>query len=200
MNEVDFNDTWERIIRKKCISLSNQFGGLVCLEDSRKEVHLYYEESVAYAKNHYMTNPDGLLNRYKVAAALMIAVLKAKPIKKASPKFYRDPSDKWIFNEQLALYTGLMVVRDFILAEVNGEGGPRNWREEILLDKFSASLPLVKADREKWEIELYYLRQEGSYQLLSLAHELEDFVEKVVLRTRCELLEQRQAICSEATP
>ncbi len=182
MTEIDFNETWNKIIHSKYMKMYQKFGGLVCLASSKKDVNVYYDETLTYAKNHYMMNTEGRLNRYKVAAAMMIAILKAKPIKKASNKYYTDSTDKWIFNEQLALYTGLMIVRNFILAEIDDKGGPQNSRDAVLLKQFEHSFPLRKKDRERWEIELYFLRQEGTYNLLALAHELEDFVELAVLR------------------
>lgn len=188
MTDVDFETTWREIIYKKIVQLMVDYGDLVCLESSKQEVKSYYEETLLYAKNHYMINSDGLLNRYKVASAMMIAILKAKPIKKAAAKYYIEASDKWIFNEKLALYTGLRIVRNFIIAEIEDAGGPQTLDQRILYHRFLKSIPLRKAERERWEIELYYLRQEGAYNLLSLAHELEDFVQLVLAHAKIKRL------------
>lgn len=188
MTDLDFETTWNEIINRKITQLMLDYGDLVCLETSKNEIRSYYEETLLYAKNHYMINSEGLLNRYKVAAAMMIAILKAKPIKKAAAKYYIEDSDKWIFNEQVALNTGLKIVRNFIITEILEAGGPKNLEERILYHRFLKSLPLERVERERWEIELYYIRQEGAYSLLSLAHELEDFVQLVVTRAKIKRL------------
>ena len=188
MTDLDFETTWNEIIYKKIRQLMLDYGDLVCLESSKEEVKAHYNEVLTYAKNHYMVDPNGLLNRYKVASAMMIAILKAKPIKKAAAKYYIEASDKWIFNEKLALNVGLK-----ILADIDAAGGARSLEQKILYHRFSKSIPLRQKERERWEIELYYLRQEGSYNLLSLAHELEDFVEMVVAKANIKRLTR---ICS----
>ena len=119
---------------------------------------------------------------------MMIAILKAKPIKKAAAKYYIEDSDKWIFNEKVALNTGLKIVRNFIITDISEAGGSKTLEEKILYHRFLKSLPLERADRERWEIELYYIRQEGVYSLLSLAHELEDFVQLVIAQAKIKRL------------
>lgn len=188
MTDLDFETTWNEIINKKITQLMLDYGDLVCLESAKDEIKSYYEETLLYAKNHYMINSAGLLNRYKVASAMMIAILKARPIKKAAAKYYIEDSDKWIFNEQVALNTGLKIVRNFIITEISEAGGPKNLEEKILYHRFLKSLPLERKERERWEIELYYIRQEGTYSLLSLAHELEDFVQLVITRAKIKRL------------
>lgn len=188
MTELDFEATWNNIINRKITQLTLDYGDLVCLESSKDEIRSYYEETLLYAKNHFMFNSEGLLNRYKVASAMMIAILKAKPIKKAAAKYYIEDSDKWIFNEQVALNTGLKIVRNFIITEISEAGGPKTLEERILYHRFLKSIPLESVERERWEIELYYIRQEGAYSLLSLAHELEDFVQLVIARAKIKRL------------
>ena len=188
MTELDFETTWNDIIYKSITHLMVDYGDLVCLESSKDEIKSYYEEALLHAKNHYMINSEGRLNRYKVAAAMMIAILKAKPIKKAAAKYYIEDSDKWIFNEKVALNTGLKIVRNFIITDISEAGGSKTLEEKILYHRFLKSLPLERADRERWEIELYYIRQEGVYSLLSLAHGLEDFVQLVIAQAKIKRL------------
>lgn len=196
MTDLDFETTWNEIIYRKIGQLMLDYGDLVCLESSKEEVKAYYDETLAYAKKHYMVDPSGVLNRYKVASAMMIAILKAKPIKKAAAKYYIEASDKWIFNEKLALNVGIKILRNFILAEIDAAGGGCSLEQRILYNRFLKSIPLSQKERERWEIELYYLRQEGSYNLLSLAHELEDFVDLVVAKAKIKRLTR---LCSTAT-
>lgn len=192
MTDIDFETTWDEIIYKKIIRLTLDYGDLVCPASAKDDVKEFYEETLSHAKHHYMVNAKGLLNRYKVAAAMMIAILKARPIKKAALKYYAEDSDKWIFNEQVALNAGLKIVRNFIIMEIMEKGGPQTEEDRILYKHFSKSIPMVKKERQRWEIELYYMRREGSYSLLSIAHELEDFVELVITRAYCKRFKEQR--------
>lgn len=196
MDSVVFDEMWASVIRRKCFELREVYGGLSFDDDSSKEeVKQYYEEVRDYAKRHYMEKHEVLaeqrLNRYKIGAAFIIAILKARPLKKAEAKYYKASPDKYIFNEIVALYTGLMVVRNFILLDAD-DPDPSKTEAEIAEDKFIGelfrnSLPIDDKQRQQWHLELYYLRREGCYNLLSLAHELENFVTIAKLEERVRL-------------
>ncbi len=185
MDSIVFDEMWTSVIRRKCFELREVYGGL-SFDDasSKEEVKQYYEEARDYAKRHYMEKHEVLaeqkLNRYKIGAAFIIAILKARPLKKAEAKYYKSSPDKYIFNEIVALHTGLMVVRDFILLDAD-DPDPKKTQSEVSEDKFIGELfrnsfPIGNKRLQQWHLELYYLRREGCYNLLSLAHELEDFV------------------------
>jgi len=184
MDTFTFDGMWSSIIEKKCKQLCEIYGGLAFDPSSKEEVRQYYEETRDYAKRHYMEKHTVLaeqrLNRYKVAAAFMISILKARPLKKAEMKYYWMSPDKYIFNEVVALYTGIMVVRGYIMLEADKPDptwSPEKVAEaKYVADLFRESLPLDEVQRQRWQLELYFLRQEGCYNLLALAHELEDFV------------------------
>lgn len=193
MEVADFDSWWNTVIREKSLMLVQQYGGLAFDNNSSKEeVRQYYEETRDYAKRHYMEKHDVLaeqkLNRYKVAAAFMIAILKARPLKKADMKFYKSSPDKYIFNEMLALYTGVMIIRGYLLLdaeEPDPEWSPEELKERAFAaELFRKTLPLDIVQRQRWELELYYLRHESCYNLLALAHELEDFVTMAVLKEK----------------
>lgn len=193
MEVCDYATIWDEMIHPHCLQLQEKYEGLAFdAEHSRTEIYQYYTENRDYCKRHYMS-PHGeiekmRLNRYKVAASVMIAILKTKPLKKADMRYYKESPDKWIFNEALALYTGLMIVRCFWLAEaekLNEDNPCRRFIEEAFKD----SLPLNKKARNRWEIELYFLRQEGCYNTLALAHELEAFSQIAILQQAVNLKE-----------
>lgn len=193
MELCDYTTIWDTMIFPHCLQLQEKYDGLAFDADhSKTEIHQYYIENRDYCKRHYMSPHDDIqelrLNRYKVAASAMIAILKTKPLKKADMRYYKESPDKWIFNEALALYTGLMIVRCFMLADADGLA-ETNPRRKIIEAAFKESLPLNKKARDRWEIELYYLRQEGCYNTLALAHELEAFSQIAILRQAINMKE-----------
>lgn len=194
MTEQQFNETWEKIIKPRCEYLVRTYGGLVFLpDDVKKQLCNYYEEARVHAKNHYMKDPSGRLNRYKVAGALMVAILQAKPLKKVDSKFYEKSKSQWTFNEAVALYTGLSIVRNFIMLDIKKaeEGGSLSEDQTIQKELFENGLPLDEDDQHRWETEIYHMREEGCCNTLVFAHELEDYVKlrvanrKIVVLTKC---------------
>lgn len=179
MKDIDFDRIWGEIINKKCESLIASYGGLLIAENAKDEILTYYQEINQYVHAHYMKYPCGLLNRYKIGGILIIAILKAKPIKKVDEKFYKKSDAAWALNESVALYTALSVIRSFI--EEDAEDNP-NDQKNLLTKEVFEKIPLAEEERNNWEIELYHVRQEGCYNVLALAHELKDFVEKAVMK------------------
>lgn len=177
MTRDKFHEIWETIIRKRCELLKSTYGGLLLAENAEEEIYTYYQEICGYVHRHYMKEPEERVNRYKIGGMLIIAILKTKPLKKADEKFYKATATAWAFNESVALYTALAVIRTFIVYDAKKEPTKGNqFRRELF-----KGIPITEARRKNWEVELYHLRQEGCYNVLSLAHELEDFVEKTVL-------------------
>ena len=156
-------------------------GGIIFPEYEFKEIRSHYNDLINYAKRHYMSNQDGLLNRHKVSAALMIAILKAKPIKKISADYYCSFKDNqpvaWPFNERLAITVALSVLRSFIDARVHYAFSGKLISQPLYGDVckedlviFQNGVPIDKQEREYWEWELYQIRQDGAYNVLAIAH------------------------------
>lgn len=176
---VDY--VWDSVILPAYSSFNFHTGGLLCFDRSREELRQYYKEVLEHAKIHYMEDEQTLLNRHKVSAALMIAVLKSKPIKKADPLYYTpDCNGKitiWPFNEQLSITVALSVLRTFILKRVDiafsGKQVSRAIFEDVCKQDssiFAKEFPISTKERSDWEYELYQMRQDGAYNLLSIAH------------------------------
>lgn len=184
---------WNNLIFPTYESYNKKTGNLVCAPNSSDEIAEYYEELLAHAKTHYMENRENLLNRHKVAAALMIAILKVKPIKKAHPMYFLPDENGeitiWPYNEALAVTVALSILRAFILKRAeyafSGKCVPKNLFEKVCKQDniiFANEFPLERRERDEWEYELYQVRQEGAYNLLSMAHILAQMEEIARLR------------------
>lgn len=190
MEDRCFEKVWETTIYETFLRIQKKVGGVICPPDSAKLISDYYDELRKHAKMWDMSPETELLNRHKVAAAMMIAILKAKPIKKVDPMFYvagqNNQSVVWPFNESLAITTALSILRSYILERVDqafpesGEAVSRQRFEGVCKedrDIFAEEIPLPDAERSQWEWELYQIRQDGAYNLFILAHLL-DYMEK----------------------
>lgn len=183
MKDSTFQIIWSEMIYPSFRHYQKKHGGIICPEYCAVEIKAYYENLIDYAKQHYMTDREGLLNRHKVAAALMIAILKAKPIKKVASQYYATNSkgivSTWAFNEALAVTVGLSVMRAFIEARVDYAFSGKKLSRRVFdgvcqQDKkiFANGIPINPTERSEWEWELYQIRQDGAYSLLSIAHVL----------------------------
>lgn len=185
MDRATYDNIWNTLVIpyfKKC---HKKYGGLICPDSGYEAVFSYYGDLIQLAKSHYMSKQVKRLNRHKVSAAIMIAILKAKPIKKIDSHFYNTDEDGkpviWPFNEALAITVGLSILCTFILqrAEMAFAGGGVSkkifdgvCRQDSII--FQEGIPLEKGARSEWEWELYQVRQEGAYNLLAMAHILSD--------------------------
>ena len=94
--------------------------------------------------------------------------------------FQTDENGKlpiWTFNEHLAITVALSMLCTFIDARVDfafsGKLVSRAIFEDVCLEDkviFKNGVPISKKERNAWERELYQIRQDGAYNLLSFAH------------------------------
>lgn len=184
-----YDNIWSKLIEPTYWSFVTRDGGLVLPRQSKDEIKVFYDELISYAKKHYMSAETKLLNRHKVAAAMMIAILKAKPIKKADPLYFKENKDTgrltpWPFNERLAITVGLSVLHSFIMerlsravSECDKETIEQEHLENVCKQDeiiFADGIPIDEEDQKNLVWELYQVRLDGAYNLLTLAHILKD--------------------------
>ncbi len=186
MREETFDRVWDEVILPAFERCKKELPGLICPEYEKKNIYIYYQELDALAKNHYMAEDTEQINRHKVAAAMMIAILKAKPIKKVSRLFYDTTDDGrtrlWAINESLSVTVALSILGAYILRRVDvafsGAKVPKAIFGEVCeqdLEIFrDGVIPITAEERRSWEWELYQIRLDGAYNLLSMAHILCD--------------------------
>lgn len=183
MKQETYDKIWTDLIQPTFGTYENKTGKLLCPVSGKEEIFTYYTELNAYAKAHYMAEGTSRLNRHKVCAGMMIAILKAKPIKKIDPIYYQPDHDGkmtvWPYNESLAVTVGLSILRAFILKRqkdaFSGKAVPRKVFDGVCKEDaqiFANGIPITDKERKEWEWELYQIRQDGAYNLLTMAHVL----------------------------
>ncbi len=193
MKKATFDSIWRIIVMPTYHQLFTTHGGLFLPESAANDVKKHYSDTIDYAKEHYMIDENGVLNRHKVAAAFMIAVLKAKPIKKIDSQYYRSDENGnaqiWTFNEHLAITLAFSILCTFIDARVDYAFSkvilPRSVFEDVCLEDrqiFKDGIPISAKERDSWEYELYQIRHSGAYNILAFAHILRDIEEKARLK------------------
>ena len=90
---------------------------------AKRKIFKYYQRKRDEIKNNYMEKPAKSLDRHKVAACMMYAVLRSKVLK-VNRFIPHIPTKLLMANEYLAVYVGLNIVDQY--RKEDGIDEPRN--------------------------------------------------------------------------
>ena len=175
MNSKEFDKLWDTVISPEAQIICDSYGDLLFADFLKDDIFAELKSILEHSKTHYMRDAKRYVDRHKVSAAVMIALLKNPPIKIVGPKFYSKKTSNLVFNEQLAITTGLSILTSFCKKSIKDDidKGEATVND---LKKFEngIKLPVAKHGkyRSNWATELYFMRKEGNYNILALAHEL----------------------------
>lgn len=163
MKQKTFDVLWENGIAAKAKQIVDDNLNLGLRFDSKSKERIFNEYCKLrdYTKVSYMRNPDGLLDRHKVCACLILAIAKSKPL------VYEDDDVvgiKKIFNESLAMSIGLSLLYNFIISSNHDNIG---WLKEGFL------FPPTDRDATYQDLVclmLYYDIKNNQYSILALSN------------------------------
>ena len=171
-----YEDIWTTLINPQLERYKKCFDKCVYIDENAKEViwEKYADLNVC-CKTEYMTAPEGRLDRHKVAACYLIAIVYAKPIKFIKLPLMEDMY--FVSNEKVAISTAMSIVRAYVLASCN-ELADSNEKESIT-QKFENGLRYPPKEYvhhgdylDNFASEIYYVGRERKLHVLSVAHEL----------------------------
>ena len=117
MTKAKFIDIYKNVLSAYVLDIENIEKGIKkkCLKfNSRKAMKIYdfYENKRRYVRRYFMEKENQLIDRHKIGAIFMYAVLKSKPfsVNKLIPNL---PDQLLMANEYLALYMGLSIVESY---------------------------------------------------------------------------------------
>lgn len=176
--EISFNSyqvIWDKVISRIIDSYrkSTLYVG-INTEEAFQTIWENYVNFKNHARQKYMANPNGLLDRHKVCACMIYSITKSSPF---SVSMHSDINSKQYdtINEDLALTTGLSLLRAFVISAINEERISQE-EKEILVAKFANGFKYPKSNhgeyRDNFLSELHYTKIENNYNILSLAHSL----------------------------
>lgn len=114
MKNETFDIIWrEGIVNKGKSIVDCNVGKVEFDEKSKDRILNEYNKLRDYSKISYMRNPNGLLDRHKVCACLIIAIVKAAPLVDVNSESVSN--FKNIYNENLAVSVGLSLLRQYII-------------------------------------------------------------------------------------
>lgn len=176
-----YDEIWKIVIEKEISNYEEQYMSLITnMFCSQEEIWNEYVKLNEYCKVNYMKQPGGKIDRHKVAACYMIAIMTIKPIKVIGK--IDDEEVPIAINERLAITVGLSIVRAYVLAAIKKdekEGRISSDDAEALSAKFEDGIKIPCGELvnhgsylENYVRELDYAAFDGKLSILSLAHEL----------------------------
>jgi|GEM_PF-2029000 len=135
MDKVVYERLWDQSIKPKINRMLSEDDYIFFIDGQVKEkIWLTYEEY----KNRvhtYMHDPDGRIDRHKVASVMLYSIIINKPFEiKILPSKQVVPSSSLLANETLALNVALGIVWSFIFEDANNKSD--TIRLEIFKDGF----------------------------------------------------------------
>lgn len=166
MRVETFDIIWKDGIVKKGREIVDRNVGKVEFDEKSKDRILNeYNKLRDYCKISYMRNPDGLLDRHKVCACLIIAIIKSSPLIDVANEGISEM--KTIYNENLAMSIGLSLLNNYILTA--------NQHDKEYLKIFSEGFRFPETSRDTRYQELlclmlHYDIGHNNYSILALAN------------------------------
>jgi len=169
MDFATYEKIWVSSIKPKIDRMLASDNDIYFIEGQIKEkIWLTYEE----CKNNvhsYMYNPDGRIDRHKIAAVLLYSIIKNKPFEL---KFLhvKQPlkSSSILANETIGLHAALAVVWSFIIEDAN-QNSDKNKH-----DLFQYGFVFPKCQHDSYEANLYkmlyYSKFNQCYDIFAFAH------------------------------
>lgn len=179
-DKQSFDIIWENIIKKEIDSYVKRYWGIVEIIPFAKEtVWERYCLLNKYCKNVYMVNPDGKLDRHKVAACYLCSIALEKPIRIKTQETKIKDGLYYVINERLSITTGLSILRGFLEASIRTTYKDDESKMNDLLFKINNGIKTPTNEEvhhgkylDNFASEIYYATEEGKLHILSIAHEL----------------------------
>ena len=141
-------------------------------EDAKGEIWRQYLSFNKFCRETYMSKDVQLLDRHKVCACYMFAIIKAGLLK------YDEKGEHgrvYLYDESIAITVGMSLLRAFIIASINHTDIDET-EKQVLVDRVDNGIKFPKAHHgeyvDNFKLELYYTKKEGNYNILSIAHTL----------------------------
>lgn len=147
--------------------------GLVFHPNAKELIWNKYVEFNEFCKDNYMKNSEKLLDRHKVCACYIYAILDADVLKNVMA-IKNGIYDDFLMNERLALCFGMSLLRALILQETEDLKDDND--KELLRKAFNGEFLFPKANHGDYKnnllIQLYNTKVIKNYNILALAETL----------------------------
>ena len=134
----------------------------------KEKIWLTYED-FKNRVHSYMQNPEGRIDRHKIASVMLYSIIVNKPLElKLMPVKRNVKSETLVANEILGFNTALAIVRSFILGEAE------ELADKQKIEIFRNGFVFPECTHDKYEATifkmLYYAKLNKNYDIFAFAH------------------------------
>lgn len=175
MDKNSYQKIWDVIINPTIQDYQNQYSEIMVSYNAQEAIWQEYVYFNKHAKITYMQKTTGKLDRHKVCACYMYAIMKANIL--SCRLAGSDTERRYLaLNENLAITVGMSVLRAFVLSSINSSDELPEEKKEILSKRIDNGIVFPDCNhgdyRNNFVTELHYTRMENNYNILSLANTL----------------------------
>ena len=186
MDRPTYEKIWENCVIPKINRMLSADADIFFAEGQVKEkIWLTYED----CKNRvhsYMHNPDGRIDRHKVASVMLYSIIINKPIELKLLPVRRDVNiSALLANEILGFHTALAIVRSFLMQDAASKS------DRIKLEIFENGFIFPETQHDSYEANIFKMLHYSKYndrydifafaQILFLVEAYTDFVKRTEL-------------------
>lgn len=166
---------WDMVIKPTIRDYKNRYSEIAVSHDAREAIWQEYVILNKHCKMIYMKDIGGRLDRHKVCACYMYAIIKADTL--SCLLAGSNNEQRFLaLNENLAITVGMSVLRAFVLASINSNEDLSDESKKVLAERIYGGLIFPDCNhgdyRNNFVSELYYTKKENNYNILSLANTL----------------------------
>lgn len=175
LDKNSYDKLWSVIIRPTMEDYSFHFSEIIVSYNAKEAIWQEYLRFNQHCKQQYMEDINGKIDRHKVCACYMYAIMKANVM---SCKLAESNTEqKYLaLNENLAITVGMSLLRAFVIASIENSDGMTNEEKNLYKEKIENGIIFPKCNhgnyRENFASELHYSHVECNYNILSLANTL----------------------------
>lgn len=175
VDKNSYQRIWEVVIVPTIQDYQNRFSEITVAHNAQEAIWQEYVKFNKHCKMSYMQDIDGKLDRHKVCACYMYAIVKANVL--SCQLADSDTEQRYLaLNENLAITVGMSVLRAFILSSINSNDDLSKESKKILEQRIDDGISFPDCNhgdyRNNFVAELYYTNEERNYNILSLANTL----------------------------
>ena len=120
MDFPTFEKIWNEAIEPEAKKITDENTEILIFnQNSKLAIFNRYNELNKICKKNFMFHSDGLLDRHKVSAALVIAIVQTQPL--ISTLITDAYGDYYAFNETLAFRVALSLITNYVNKDPNAE-------------------------------------------------------------------------------
>lgn len=175
-NRAAYERIWEQSIERMIRQMEGKYAGLTHTETAKEDIWNAYVAFNTHASNHYMKYSGARLDRHKVCACYIYAILAARPFLVSPKEIGLGCGSTLTFaDERLAMHVGCTLLGNGLrrtLRKVDGLGEEEKREAIERLRKTGILFPKQVGHGDYVEsvlMSLHHTREEGNYNILQLA-------------------------------